>query len=270
MDPPAVKRAVVVNLHPGSYEVSSIPRGYVLIINVEKYESDSERKGSTLDAQRLRKLFEDLGFNVFVYKDLNSREMRRTIKNFAAMEEHKFVHTAVLVILAHGNEGEIEASDGNHVAVREVLEYFNSQKCPNLYGKPKLIIFQACRGSTIDGSYLTKDGVALRTDSTGASMSKYKNNEPLYPDFVIAYPTVAGYAAWRAEDNGAPFIRKLEEVFRKEVCSKQVDDMLRVVTKIISERPVVELEDDEKTFQTSQLESTLRKPFFLFTDGLIF
>jgi len=37
-------------------------------------------------------------------------------------------------------------SDGNIVPTTTLLAPFSNEKCPSLKGKPKIVIFQACRG----------------------------------------------------------------------------------------------------------------------------
>ena len=52
----------------------------------------------------------------------------------------------VLVLLTHGNEGYVVASDGQRVNLAWIFELFNNVKCPHLLGLPKLFFIDACRG----------------------------------------------------------------------------------------------------------------------------
>ena len=52
----------------------------------------------------------------------------------------------VLVFMSHGNEKGIYGNDWEVVCVEEIKEMFNGKNCPQLVGKPKIMIFQACRG----------------------------------------------------------------------------------------------------------------------------
>lgn len=52
----------------------SRPRGHALLININKYEKTSgydDRIGSEVDERYLHKLFEELGYKVFSFRDLN-------------------------------------------------------------------------------------------------------------------------------------------------------------------------------------------------------
>ena len=56
----------------------------------------------------------------------------------------------ILVILSHGRDSAIFASDGGHIPTEEIYKKFNNENCPALMGKPKFFIIQACRGDETD------------------------------------------------------------------------------------------------------------------------
>ncbi|CAL8104600.1 unnamed protein product [Calicophoron daubneyi] len=257
--------AAIPSVHSGAYNVSCLPRGYVLLINIEKYRFSPERHGSSLDEHRLQRMFEAFNYKVLVHRDLGASEFRHKIREFASRKEHQFMDSTVVVILAHGLEGEIEACDGEFLRLNEdILECFSAGNCEQLKGKPKLFIIQACRGKKTDGGkvFNSSEHQDLAVDAS-SSTPKFQSSQPSFADFIIAYPTTYGYASWRIKDKGAPFIRKLVEVFRREANTKHVEDMLKIVNDELSEGPVY-----QEYYQCSQIESTLRKPFFLWTDDL--
>jgi len=65
--------------------------------------------------------------------------------------------SVVICILSHGDEkqeGEkkqsvIMGKDGKYISVDELLQPLSDQECPNLKGKPRLVLFQACRGGEV-------------------------------------------------------------------------------------------------------------------------
>ena len=78
-------------------------------------------------------------FNDFVQQiRAKLHELRKTIKI-----DHPSV---VLVFMSHGNERGIYGIDSEIVEVEEIKEMFSGKNCPQLAGKPKIMIFQACRG----------------------------------------------------------------------------------------------------------------------------
>ena len=61
-----------------------------------------------------------------------------------------------MAIISHGREGHL--SEGSHILTanalyipsEDVIRYFSNKSCPNLKGKPKIFLFQFCRGGDID------------------------------------------------------------------------------------------------------------------------
>ena len=41
-------------------------------------------------------------------------------------------------------------ADGRSINLERIYEYFNNKNCPDLKGKPKFFIVQACRGELAD------------------------------------------------------------------------------------------------------------------------
>ena len=70
--------------------------------------------------------------------------------------------------MTHGGEGgKLFGSDGQHVTVDEMASLFNGSNCPQLVGKPKIFVIQACR-SDIDEHGATRNGghsLAIATTS---------------------------------------------------------------------------------------------------------
>ena len=54
---------------------------------------------------------------------------------------------AVLCILSHGEEGKVYGCDGELVSVNDICMAMDDMRCPQMRGKPKLIVIQACQGS---------------------------------------------------------------------------------------------------------------------------
>ena len=54
----------------------------------------------------------------------------------------------MFVAMGHGRAGgEMELSDNIFINLsKDLVEKFDGDRCPNLCGKPKIFLFQACRG----------------------------------------------------------------------------------------------------------------------------
>ncbi|XP_028411570.1 caspase-3-like [Dendronephthya gigantea] len=134
------------------------PRGFALIINVKSFSGTTEngvalqeRKGSDIDAKRLKELWEKLGF--IVEYDAISRKaheistiLQDMVKNIDRQENSKCF---VCCIMTHGDMGRIYGSDSKHLDIKDIIDMFKEVKCKALAGKPKIFFIQACRGSRV-------------------------------------------------------------------------------------------------------------------------
>ena len=95
-------------------------------------------------------LFKQLHFNVEHEKNLSYINFKRVIRTFAANPKHRETDMMILVVLSHGRDGQIITSDGRNIETEQIYAEFNNANCPNLRGKPKFFIVQACRGDDTD------------------------------------------------------------------------------------------------------------------------
>ncbi|KAK7895223.1 hypothetical protein WMY93_020548 [Mugilogobius chulae] len=185
--------------------------GRCVIINNENFTTgSSKRLGTDVDAASAKKIFEELGYKVNSKKD------------------HKENSSFVCVILSHGNQKGIFATD-ELVELDSLTECLKGNKCPDLIGKPKLFFVQACRGEKTDGGVDIKeeDGV----DATLIVESESKSL-PVEADFLYAYSTPPGFYAWRSNSDGSWFIQALCEYLRKYKDLELMDIMTRVSHKV--------------------------------------
>ena len=118
--------------------MSSDPKGYVLLINNVDFHDheDPRRAGSDKDAKDLEMVFSRVGFKVIQKRNLTGavcvvvffefvsynmawkkypdemfkfhlQDMFATIRSFAQNKDHEAVDSCVLVILSHGDNGNI-------------------------------------------------------------------------------------------------------------------------------------------------------------------
>ena len=153
------------------YNMSSKVRGHVLIINNENFSQKDiypVRKGSHVDLDNLADLFEQLGFLVEKCENLKRNETFKKLIDFSEKESHTSADMAAICISSHGSmNGKVISADCLEIDLendilryplyylfqinlKTILRRFNNQYCPNLKGKPKFFIVQACRGDDVD------------------------------------------------------------------------------------------------------------------------
>ena len=232
--------------HPiGSYKMESEPRGEMLIINNEHFQNEvqSRRYGSLEDVNNLEQLFNRLRFNVTVKNDLGHIDMRQEILRFTERIELNHVDMCTVAIMSHGIENSVLTTDGRSVECEWILEQFNNRHCPQLRGKPKLFIFQCCRGDEEDhgvmsnnnrGSFQSPVESEVRP-LTPATRQSIGSKDASWEDILVAYATIPGMVAYRNNMTGSWFIKCLCKVFDENAERLDIRDMLDIVTEKMKE-----------------------------------
>lgn len=86
--------------------------------------------------------------------------MKQAVKNFAVCQEHAYSDSTFVVIMSHGKRDAIlgvhhTTDNPDTFPVDDIYVHLNSQNCPALLNKPKVILIQACRG----GMKMTKNTI---------------------------------------------------------------------------------------------------------------
>ncbi|KAF5897767.1 caspase-8-like, partial [Clarias magur] len=151
------------------YPMTRRPVGYCLIINNHKFEDTAlirNRKGTDIDKDALKEVFERMHFSVEERRDLSSSDILKVLTEFS-VKDHSEMDAFVCCILTHGEKGAVLGIDGRPVPVRELTVPL--AHCSTLTGKPKLFFIQACQGSNMHESVLrqeeTEEQMKARTPS---------------------------------------------------------------------------------------------------------
>ncbi|OWF51510.1 caspase-2-like [Mizuhopecten yessoensis] len=269
------------------YKMMGKPRGRVLLFNnfvivdyKEKIDGEwktklQKREGTIKDEESLRRLFEQLHFDVEVKKDRKLNQMREDIKEEKDRPFHKTADCFILVFLSHGSSDGIYGIDGKVLPTAEVKSSFNNRNFSSMTNKPKLIFIQACRGDTYDSGANSADSVADAKQSFGALNLNVPEPEtldqpdskvekaPSDADMFVANATTQDYVSFRNMRYGSWFIQALVFVFRNYACQAELLHMLTLVNKLVSEGRAL---DSEKKIAVavSEFNSTLRHQFYFF------
>ena len=200
--------------------------GNVLIINNEyfsKLSGLSRRIGSEEDVKALDKLFVEVlrWEKPHVCQNLTVDAIKTKL-DFYTKFHYNGINSFFLFIMSHGTEEGIYGVNGGIIKCETVLHYFSATNCPGLANKPKIFVFQACRGNMDD------NGVTIQTDNYSSNASKMITI-PNMSDFLVLYPCVPGYTALRIEQRGTLFIQALVH-FIEKYC--QWDPLLKILIKV--------------------------------------
>lgn len=162
-----------------AYPMNTRVRGILLFINIVRFVDDEDiRYGANHDRKNLIHLFRELGFQTFYYENLTSQvshsPVPRTPAFFTKLQNNVFIFSFILqqfkdvikkfskqkflkncdsfffIITSHGtsyrDQQKICFSDDEYLDVeKKIIRKFNHKHCPNLFGKPKVLIILPCR-----------------------------------------------------------------------------------------------------------------------------
>ncbi|XP_039296477.1 putative uncharacterized protein DDB_G0282133 isoform X2 [Nilaparvata lugens] len=208
-----IKAVTPLDVEDGSsmkiYRMRSSPRGYALIINIHEFfepikSSDDERRhGSYRDVANLYSLFSQLGYKVRMHYNLTKKEIHDKVSSFAEMPEHASVDSTVVVVMSHGGRYHDTFRAYDNLLVhcdKDVVAHFTNHKSEHLHGKPKIFIFQICRGNQNDHGKLVANIVLSTTqdiaekstsDATGSStVGKTSSSTVVEPGLSTSLSTV--------------------------------------------------------------------------------
>ena len=130
------------------------------------------------------------------------------ILEFAETLENNDVDIGVVCIMSHGEEDSIETADNLTVKIEaDILNRFGNSYCPSMIGKPKLFLFQACRGDEVD------PGMSIKMGTRSAVTDSVKKVPTTLNDSIMAFSTIPHHVAYRKSE-GSPFIKIVCEVFQ--------------------------------------------------------
>jgi hypothetical protein len=141
------------------YQMTKKPRGKCLIVNnlikfIDGTDNIDETAVGSLwrESERFKYVFEQLYFEVELIFNINTRDMKNKLIGTSQDPTLSKSDAFIFMIITHGEKENIlgydacQGSDGNDfMRVKDVVDLFSEDKCPNLRAKPKLFFFTCCR-----------------------------------------------------------------------------------------------------------------------------
>ncbi|XP_024872789.1 caspase-1-like, partial [Temnothorax curvispinosus] len=98
-----------------------------------------------------------------------------------ALTDHSESDCIIIIVLSHGNFGELFAFDTTYEA-STVWKFFTADNCPTMAGKPKVFLISACGGNGVDPGVDTEITEQIEMDT-----SRRKFRIPIMADFLITF-----------------------------------------------------------------------------------
>jgi len=233
----------------GSSNQYSRGPGFVLIINQKQFywdESNPEsrrgrggrglenRLGTDMDRDRLKIAFTYLGASQFrIYNDLNTAGVDKALDDTVRyLNEKSSEYSWVCVcFLSHGSRSacgtdEVYACDSVPLDRKKILMRFADKKSlPNFEGKPKILIFQACR--TMEDGQTPAPPPPQRSNEDIQTDGGYKTIS--IDDYLECSSTIEDFVTFRSTSLGSFYIRILCDQLMKEGHREDLNSILITV-----------------------------------------
>ncbi|XP_047499030.1 ankyrin-1-like [Penaeus chinensis] len=218
---------------PGVYRNLSEPyRGRVLIINYREFSEEKlARIGTEKDMENLFKVFRSMGYQVEDHQDLDLEATKKVLNDFRSNEDLAKVDSMFVCMLSHGIDRDtFFTSDMRKMDVSAVRNMFKDQVCPLMKGKPKVFLFNFCRGNTFESF----SGKSIGDDLPWTSQSTVGRDEvpPAQDeaprDMLTIYASTEGFKAFRT-NKGTFFARSLCQTLATHAHNT---DMISMVSKL--------------------------------------
>ncbi|XP_076277890.1 caspase-1 [Lasioglossum baleicum] len=212
------------------YNMNHKRRGTCVILNHDKFETESSRDGSAIDVKKITSVFQDLlGFDVVSHDNLTTSEIMETTQKLSK-EDHTNDDCFCMFILTHGTFGDTLYSSDCQFSLKSIWRKFTGDNCQTLVGKPKLFFVQACRGDSLDGGVGVYGVGHSETDSVSTASYKIPN----HADFLIAHSTVDGFFSWRSPTEGTVYVQQLCEVIEEHWQTHDLAEMMTITARLVA------------------------------------
>ncbi|XP_017784731.1 PREDICTED: caspase Dronc-like [Nicrophorus vespilloides] len=265
------KHVVQQNEHISVYNTKSRNRGLVKIINILNFNHNMCRTGSQFDVSSLNSLFKQMGLVVETNdRDLTAQEINEEVEKFVTNPYLQLSDIAIMVIMTHGSRDHskgkeyLEGHDGALIYKEDVEKAFSNDRCPFMQNKPKILIFQTCRGKNLDY------GVSRVQSDTALSPSAPLPKISTLSDLLVINSTLLNYESHRDIYVGTWYIQLMCEVFMEHSHNTHVEDMCKITQKRLQEQ-----RSGNHSMQTSEIRNIafnlcyLNPGIYLNDDGII-
>ncbi|XP_047499028.1 ankyrin-1-like isoform X2 [Penaeus chinensis] len=243
---------------PGVYRNLSEPyRGRVLIINYREFSLRiATRHDSERDVANLRKMFRNMGYQVEDHQDLDLEATKEVLNNFRSNENLAKVDSMFVCMLSHGIDRDtFYTSDMRKMDVPAVRNMFKDQACPLMKGKPKVFLFNFCRGKTLESfsGHSIGDDIPCTSQSAVGRDKVPPAKDEAPRDMLTLYASTEGFKAFRTNE-GTLFVRSLCQTLAAHAHNTDMVSMVQKLDQLMTAR---------RHATTPEAQSFAFKKFFL-------
>lgn len=240
-------RDQIMKSFPSCYKMESGIRGKLIIINNFEFKdhvSTRDQQCHTLSGTSMQLLFEKLKFKVETHNNVDSSKKLLAIIAKEQTNDDQYDCFAMM-ILTHGHDDVVCMTDMEELKIQNIIDEFDSVKCPKMNGKPKLFFIHACPTESKQPTIIDLKSVLPHSHEDSHTLR--------HADIFIARATLYDPILNRDESKGFWFIQAFVHVMKYHAHDTDLVDMMTKVNELATE--------DE---QLCDFRYTLRKKLFFF------
>ncbi|XP_017843227.1 caspase Dronc [Drosophila busckii] len=229
----------------GTYSMQSEHnRGVLLVVNIIDFTLATRRRnGAEKDGNSLIDIFRQMGFTIFSYENLKQDQFFDLLNRLTSSDFVRNTECFVMALMTHGARekevDKVEFTDGSFEKVRAIIDHFQVASCPNLYNKPKVLIFPFCRGDAPDKGQpepevAKEQRPAIEYDGVKTNETVKKRNVSTLSDLMVCYATTPGHETHRDPLDGSWYIQKFCDVMAEQAHNTHMEDMLKKIQQKLS------------------------------------
>ncbi|XP_029028015.1 caspase a-like isoform X2 [Betta splendens] len=216
----------------------------LLITNITFTNVMYNRGGADIDEKNMEKLLSSLGYEVVKHTDLTAEQIHKAVLDFSKHPKLRQTDSVWVVMMSHGKLGNILGVNYNEAdakpdqfSINNIYTCLDSEHCPALLNKPKVIVIQACRGVG-KGDVLISDGATAADEAPQSCPSDFEDFEDdairrvhKEKDFISLLSCTPDTVAYRQIDRGSLLIQFIVEVFKPSAEQDHIEELFRKVMR---------------------------------------
>lgn len=142
-------------------------------------------------------------YDIWVYHNLIADDLNKEVSGLAKLVNFEWYASLVVVLLSHGGEGTVCASDWKQLRINDLKLEFDNVNCPQLKNKPKIFIVQACQGDKVQtaAERMDDDAKPVPTDEQIDCRSVDPLRRYNITDYLTIMATIPDFKAIRYASN---------------------------------------------------------------------
>uniref|UniRef100_A0A3B4HBR1 Caspase-5-like n=1 Tax=Pundamilia nyererei TaxID=303518 RepID=A0A3B4HBR1_9CICH len=222
--------------------LKSISKRVALLITNKTFNRYSTRHGAEKDDYKMHCMLAELGYDVVKYKNLTAKVIEEALQKFSKHPQLVHTDSVFVVIMSHGSLGAVCGTDCKPFKTENIYKLLNTENCPALHNKPKVIIIQACRGDeaglvVLPDEDLAKANITQQNSSLFASGRNIETDAVVHKekDFISLLSCTPNTVSYRDPSYGSFFIQYIVEVFNEFAHEDHIDELFRKVMQRFEE-----------------------------------